>query len=45
MDNETSGWIDAAEQADDNLHGIRCALIAIAHALQRLADHTEQERE
>ncbi len=34
---DVEGWIDSAEQSDDTLKGIWCALIAIAKSQERIA--------
>ena len=34
---DAEGWIDSAEQADDTLKGVWCALIAIAKSQERIA--------
>lgn len=38
---DTEGWIDSAEQSDDKMHGIWCALIAIAKSQERIARYTD----
>jgi len=34
---DDAGWIDSAEQSDDKINGIWCALIALAKSQERIA--------